>query len=228
MTAAGRVLDAAEVAFFAELQRILSRKKAPLPRRISRIGSVDAAYCGDRVVAVASVFEGGRLVETSSYVGSCSLPYTAGLFYLREGPFVVEAVRRLKVRPQLLCFDAHGTAHPRFAGLATVCGMVLGIPSVGCAKSLLVGRTASGEEGLEMIVHNGKTVGFATHARGTKRYWSAGYSVSLGRLASLIREHGQVCLRAMSESDRVARELARRLPPGAPEEPEGRLPSRPR
>jgi len=201
----GRALDPAEVEFFEDLQRILSRKQVPLPRRVSSICAIDAAYRGDRVAAVASVFEDGRLAETSSYVGSCSLPYASGLFYLREGPFVAMAVRRLKARPQLLCFDAHGAAHPRSAGLATVCGLVLRIPSIGCAKSLLVGSVVSGEGGLDRIVHQAKTVGFVTHTHGAARYWSAGYSVSLGRLASLISEHGQAFLRAMAVSDRDAR-----------------------
>jgi deoxyribonuclease V len=144
-------------------------------------------------------------VEESAYEGNCSLPYVSGLFYLREGPFVVEAVRRLKVRPQLVCFDAHGAAHPRSAGLATVCGTVLGIPSVGVAKSLLVGRVTSGEGKLPKIMHDGKSVGFAVKTDGATRYWSAGYSVSLAELKSLIRRYASVCLLAMREADREAK-----------------------
>ncbi|MDV3278012.1 MAG: endonuclease V [Nitrososphaerales archaeon] len=171
--------------------------------------AVDAAYRGNRAVAVASVVNQGRLVEESVYEGSCSLPYLSGLFYLREGPFVVEAVRRLKVRPQLLCFDAHGAAHPRSAGLATVCGMVLGIPSVGIAKSLLVGKVASGQGGLARIVYDGRTVGFAVKNDGVTRYWSAGYSVGLGGLKSVIRRYAPVCLLVMFESDRAAKKQIR-------------------
>ena len=199
------VLDAAEASFFTDLQTILSRKRRFLPREVSRICAADAAYRGDRVVAVASVFEGGRLTDTSYYAGTCSFPYIPGLFYLREGPFVVQAVRGLKSRPQLLCFDAHGAAHPRSAGLSTVCGMVIGIPSIGCAKSLLVGAVVPKKRGLDRIVHNGKMVGFVTRSNGATRYWSPGYSVTINRLESLIDECADVCLRAMAESDRVAR-----------------------
>jgi len=144
-------------------------------------------------------------VEECVYAGRCSLPYVSGLFYLREGPFAVEAVRRLKARPQLLCFDAHGSAHPRSAGLATVCGMVLGIPSIGIAKSLLVGRATSGEEELAKITHGGKTVGFVVKTGKVTRYWSAGYSVSLAELKSVIRRCASECLLAMRESDRAAK-----------------------
>lgn len=121
----------------------------------------------------------------------------------------MEAVRRLKVRPQLVCFDAHGAAHPRSAGLATVCGMVLGIPSIGIAKSLLVGRIASGQGDLAKVVHGGKTVGFAVKTDGATKYWSPGYSVSLTELKSVIRSLASECLLAMRESDRAARKRVR-------------------
>jgi deoxyribonuclease V len=216
MKPSNQSLDAAEVAFFADLQKTFSGKKLTLPKSVSSVCAADAAYSGDRVVAVAAVFRGRRLVETSSYVGLCSIPYVSGLFYLREGPFVVQAVRGLKARPQLLCFDAHGAAHPRFAGLATVCGMILGIPSIGIAKSLLVGKVVSVERGLDRIVYDDRVVGFVTGAGGRTRYWSTGYSVGLRGLGNLIIRHRNVCLRAMSESDRTARELVQAAIPSYP------------
>jgi len=87
--------------------------------------------------------------------------------------------------------------------------MVLGIPSVGIAKSLLVGRIASSGGSLERIVHDGKTVGFAVNVDGLIRHWSPGYSVSLRELKSVIRKYAHVCLLAMSESDRAAKEQIR-------------------
>lgn len=199
------LLDAAEVAFFADLQRLLSRKRVRPPKRLKRICAVDSAYDGDRVVAVASVFEDGFPTETSSYAGRCSFPYVSGLFYLREGPFVVRAVRKLKARPQLVCFDAHGAAHPRGAGLATVCGMVLGIPSIGCAKSLLVGEVVQTGPELGKVIYDGEVVGLVTRLNGATRYWSPGYSVSFKGLESLVKTCGPTCLKALSQSDRVAR-----------------------
>jgi deoxyribonuclease V len=207
-----RELDPAETAFFADVQKLLHREKTLLPRDISRICAVDAAYRDDQVVAVASLFVHGRLTETCSYSGTCSLPYHGGLFYLREGPFAVQAVRGLKARPQLVCFDAHGVAHPRFAGLATVGGMVLGIPSVGIAKSLLVGTVTHATKSLQRIVYRGRTVGFVTRTDGVKRYWSPGYAVNITNLASEVSHHRQTCLSAMSESHRAARAVLSTLP----------------
>jgi len=87
--------------------------------------------------------------------------------------------------------------------------MVLGIPSVGIAKSLLTGRVGSGEEGFAKIVQSGRTVGFVVETRGVTRYWSPGYSVSLEELKMVIRGYAPACLRAMVESDRAAREQVR-------------------
>ena len=205
-------VDPAELAFFADLQTILRASRVVLPTIISRICAVDAAYDGSSVTAVASLFEHGQVVERASCTGSCTFPYVSGLFYLREGPFVTEAVRRLTIRPQLVCFDAQGAAHPRGAGLATVCGMVLGIPSIGMAKSRLVGTLIlDGSEELKGIIYGKKNVGFLTTADGAKTYWSTGFSVKLSELEFIIQKHGASCKTAMADSDRAAREQLQRL-----------------
>jgi deoxyribonuclease V len=198
-------LDEAEASFFAGLQTFLRSKVRPVPEKVSRICAVDASYSSDRVTAVATEALDGEIVERSVYSGQFNFPYFPGLLYLHEGPFVTEAVRRLKIRPQLVCFDAHGAAHPRSAGLATICGMVLGIPSIGIAKSILVGSVEAGDAAVRRIIYDGRVVGFAA-CDGTKRYWSPGYSVSLKRLETLMREQGPTCLKLMLESHRLARE----------------------
>ncbi len=199
----GKSLDEAEASFFAELQTFLSSNEKPLARKLTRICAVDAAYDGDQVAAVATLLLDGRMAEQATYFGHCTFPYVSGLFYLREGPPAVEAVRRLKTRPQLVCFDAHGRAHPRSAGLATVCGIVLGIPSIGMAKSPLLVGAGKGAM-LRDATYKGKTVGFVTGSGGGARYWSPGFSVSMGELESLSRDHGSTCLEAMAESHRRA------------------------
>jgi deoxyribonuclease V len=202
-------LDEAEAAFFARLQTLLHAREKPMPERVSRICCVDASYRSDRVAAVATEAVDGRIVARAVHTGRSTFPYVPGLFYLHEGPSVTEAVNRLKVRPQLVCFDAHGAAHPRSAGLATVCGMVLGIPSVGIAKSLLVGSVEAGHGAIRRITYHGRVVGFAS-GKGAVRYWSPGYSVSLEELEALIRREGPTCLRLMSESHRLSKSEIRR------------------
>ena len=198
-------MDEAELGFFAEVQKLIHRKKSGLPKRLRRICSVDARYGEGSAVSAASLFEDGEQIAVSVYRGSFAFPYVSGLMYLHEGPFVVEAVRRLKIKPQLVCFDAHGLAHPRSTGLATTCGAVLGIPSVGIAKSLLVGKTISYKERIDKVMYNNRIVGLMTSAGGKERCWSPGYSVGLRELESIILRYGQICLKAMEESDRLSK-----------------------
>ncbi len=145
------------------------------------------------------------MTKSRLYRGRFTFPYVGGLFYLHEGPFVVAAVERLRSKPQLVCFDAHGRLHPRSAGLATVAGMVLGVPSVGIAKSLLVGRVEEADgSGLRSIVYGGDVVGFATGNGKGKRFWSPGYSVTLRDLRRIILDCGKACLECLAEAHRLA------------------------
>jgi len=70
-------------------------------------------------------------------------PYVPGLLSFREIPVLLAALRKLKNMPDLLFCDAHGYAHPRRLGLASHLGVVQDLPTIGCAKSLLVGTHKS-------------------------------------------------------------------------------------
>ena len=66
-------------------------------------------------------------------------PYVPGLLSFREIPVLLAALRKLRAMPDLLFCDAQGYAHPRRMGLASHLGVVLDLPAIGCAKSLLIG-----------------------------------------------------------------------------------------
>ena len=205
-----REIDPAEASFLADLQVLLSggagpRRWASCPSPIHRLCAVDASYSGERVVAVATEFLDGALEGRGVYRGRCHFPYVSGLLCYREGPFVVEAVRRLANPPELVCFDGHGIAHPRSAGLATVCGMVLGLPTVGMAKSLMRGTAVASGGETGPIMSGDRWVGLAERTGASRRYWSPGHGVSTRQLATIVSRYGQICLQAMRESDRAAR-----------------------
>jgi deoxyribonuclease V len=95
-------------------------------------------------------------------------PYVPGLLSFRELPVVSAAWERLSVRPDLLIFDGQGTAHPRRMGIACHGGLLFGVPSIGCAKSLLVGthgRLAEERGATAPITHQGEVVGMAVRTR---------------------------------------------------------------
>ena len=82
----------------------------------------------------------GILIETAYHHGRVTFPYIPGLLTFREGPVVLSAFEKLANMPDAVIFDGQGIAHPRGLGLAAHLGLTLDIPSVGCAKSRLVGE----------------------------------------------------------------------------------------
>jgi deoxyribonuclease V len=203
-------IDTAERSFFENLQLYLkiNTGKSSKKTKYERICGVDAAHGeDDSVFAVASVFDTKtfRLVERSEYIGRATFAYVPGLFFLREGPFTCEALSKLKSKPDLVCFDAQGYAHPRRRGLATICGMVAGVPSIGISKSRLVGEVQEYREGLKKLVAGSETLGYVTS--NPTRYWSTGFAVALGELESLIEKYGKLCVQSINESHRFAQNL---------------------
>jgi len=80
-----------------------------------------------------------RVVEERVVVRPLRFPYVPGLLSFREAPALLAALRRLRSEPDVLVCDGHGLAHPRRFGIACHVGVLTGLPTVGCAKSRLVG-----------------------------------------------------------------------------------------
>ena len=86
-------------------------------------------------------------VEQSVVEQKISFPYVPGLLSFRETPVILAACEGLTLTPDLFIADAQGIAHPRRLGLASHLGLLLDVPTIGCAKSILCGRHGDlGEE----------------------------------------------------------------------------------
>lgn len=116
----------------------------PLPRMPQLIAGADMAIGdeGKTGIAAVIVYSYPDLDEVERMVVRAPIeyPYIPGLLSFRECPVLLAAFERFKATPDLVMFDGQGIAHPRGLGLASHMGLLLGIPTIGCAKSRLVGR----------------------------------------------------------------------------------------
>lgn len=125
-----------------------------------------------------------REIERRSIRREIRFPYIPGLLVFREGPALLEVFAKLRTRPDLLLFDAHGYSHPRRFGLACHLSVVLDTPGIGVAKSILVGSHREPPQragGWSRLVHRGETIGAALRTRAGVRpvYISVGHRISL-------------------------------------------------
>jgi deoxyribonuclease V len=209
---------------YAELRRLqetLARRVRlePLQRQPETAAGVDAAFAGEEIIAVAVLFDLATLtpVERSVVVARTEIPYIPGLLAFREGPQMAEAVRRLSRRPDLLIVDGQGIAHPKRFGLACHLGVELGIPSIGCAKSRLVGTYVepAPECGSRTpLIDRNEMVGAVLRTRSNVRavFISPGHLITIDDAVAMVMgaSAGFRLPEPQREADRFAAEVKRR------------------
>ena len=130
-------------------------------------------------------------VDEATATAAIGFPYVPGLLSFRELPLVEPAWARLRVRPDVLVFDGQGYAHPRRFGLACHGGVLFGVPSVGCAKTLLVGtHEPLGEErgARAELLDRGEVVGMAIRLRANTKpvYVSPGHLMDVAAAVEVV------------------------------------------
>jgi deoxyribonuclease V len=154
------------------------------------IGGVDISYSGDMAFCVMVIIDREsqekKIVEKSFAVKKISFPYIPGLLFFREFPVLFECYQKISHKPELLIFDGHGLSHQRMMGIATMSGILLNKPSIGCAKSHLYGDyKLPADKRLaytELKVH-GMVVGYVLRSRERVKpiFVSTGFAVSPGK-----------------------------------------------
>lgn len=181
------------------------------PRQPRLVAGADVAYdkASARCFAAVVVMRAPEMtiVEEVTADASIAFPYVPGLLTFREGPALLAAFAELRNRPDLILFDGHGLAHPRRFGLAAHLGYLLDIPSIGCAKSILIGEHANLNDragSIAWLTDRGERIGAAVRTRANTRpiYVSPGHRV--GFAASIRLALASVTKYRIPEPTRIA------------------------
>ncbi|MBA2441930.1 MAG: endonuclease V [Rubrobacter sp.] len=210
------------------LQGELASRVAEIPAldlgRVRYVAGADVSTGEGRAYATVAVltFPELSVVEVQGFEALLTFPYVPGLLAFREIPSVAGALRKVRSPVDAVIFDAQGRSHPRRLGLASHLGLYLPVPSIGCAKTRLVGRyTEPGpEKGSRVdLVDRGEVVGRVLR---TRREVSPVY-VSVGNGIDL-QSAGELTLACspryrLPETTRQAHNAANRLRRGEPLDP---------
>ena len=194
------------------------------PVRAMRLGAADVSNTRfdpqRRVHAALVVLDAARsVVAQASESRVADFPYVPGYLGFREVPALVAAWARLHPKPDLLLVDGQGLAHPRGLGLACHLGLVLDVPTIGVAKSLLVGTAEPGPAAGDAapILWKGARIGMALRTRrgALPLFVSVGHRVSLDTAVGIVRtacdgRRLPVPIRAAHEAANAARRADQR------------------
>lgn len=158
------------------------------------IAGVDVSYekGSNKAICVIAVvsFPDMDLISYTYADGTISFRYIPGLLTFREGPLFLKAFDKLSSTPDIFLFDGQGIAHPKGVGIATHMGVYLGIATIGCAKTCLIGDYK--EPGLSRgdstpLVYKGKNIGSVLRTRTNIRpiFVSPGHMVSIDTAAKI-------------------------------------------
>jgi deoxyribonuclease V len=160
---------------------------------IKTVAGADVSYKGKVARACVCVldFDSLSIVEKKICQGRIEFPYLPGYLSFREAPIILEVISKLRSKPDCFLFDGNGILHPKNLGLATFLGIILKVPTIGCAKSLLLGRykrPSREKESFAYIKCKGKTLGVALRTKTCVKeiYVSCGWGVSLRKAIEIV------------------------------------------
>lgn len=168
-----------------------------LPDKINLVAGVDVAYAGESAVGAVAVLDYAslELLESQTAICKVRVPYIPTLLSFREIPAAVACIKKLKLQPDVILVDGQGLAHPYRCGFASHLGLAIGKPTVGVAKSLLIGKLAwLGDD--VFLVDKGQIIGSVVVTKSGSKpvYVSVGHLISL-KTAIRIVKHCVTCSR---------------------------------
>jgi len=155
---------------------------------VQYVAGVDMGFEANGTISRAAVavlsFPDLQLQESAIARRPTSFPYIPGFLSFREIPAVLDALEKISITPNLILCDGQGLAHPRRFGIACHLGVIIDLPTIGVAKSLLVGKYQEVSEqrgNWQPLIDRGETIGAVLRTRSKTKplYISSGHRVSL-------------------------------------------------
>ena len=165
------------------------------PESIRILAAADVSFSKRSPVLYAAVlvysFPDLQLIEHREAVSEAEFPYIPGLFFSREAPPLLPLFESLSHKPDVVLVDGQGVAHPRRFGIASHLGVLLDLPTIGCAKSRLVGEFSHIPETRGETVDlldDGELIGKLVCTRSGTRpvYVSVGHRVTLDDAVEIV------------------------------------------
>lgn len=159
-----------------------------LQEPIQYVAGVDMGFEADGTISRAAVavlsFPDLQVIETSLAHRPTTFPYVPGFLSFREIPAVLDALEKIKTTPDIILCDGQGIAHPRRLGIASHLGLLIDMPTIGVAKSRLLGKheeLAETKGSTQPLIYEGETVGAVLRSRTAVKplYISSGHRISL-------------------------------------------------
>ena len=168
----------------------------PFEKPVKIAVGVDLSFAigSNAVFAAAVAWDAlrGEIIETVAERGEASFPYIPGLLAFRELPLITLALTKMQTVPDVILVDGHGICHPRGLGIASHLGLMMDVPTIGCAKTRLVGeykQPAPEKFASSPLFHKGETVGIVLRSRAKVKpvFVSPGNMIDLASSVNVVK-----------------------------------------
>jgi deoxyribonuclease V len=161
------------------------------------VAGLDCAFSNDgkKIFAAAIVIDLSdfSVIETTIATRKVEFPYIPGLLSFREAPVCIDTIEKVKTTPDVFIIDGQGIAHPRRLGIACHIGLLIDKPTIGCAKSRLIGtfdEPGSKKGSYADLMDSGENIGAVLRTRTNVKpvYVSVGHKCTLDDAVSIVLE----------------------------------------
>ncbi len=157
-------------------------------KKVDYVAGVDVGFQNNYKMTKAAIavlkFPSLELVESQTALMPTTFPYIPGFLSFREILALLKAIEKLTIIPDIILCDGQGIAHPRRLGIASHLGVLIDIPTIGVAKSLLIGKhkeVPSEKGSWQTLIDKDEVIGAVLRSRTNVKpiYLSIGHKISL-------------------------------------------------